>query len=65
MKLNITFERDADGREYTVITDDRGERMPCIRAVTVRREINEASSITIELAVDQRNVTLGALRTKQ
>jgi hypothetical protein len=61
MKLNITFERDADtGREKAVITDDRGERMPGVRAVNVDYVFDRASEVTIRLVVDRKTVTLGA-----
>jgi hypothetical protein len=59
MKLNITFVRDATGRDKPVITDDRGERMPCVRAVAVKSEFGAATEVTITLVVDRTNVTLG------
>jgi hypothetical protein len=60
MRLNITFERDANGRETAVITDDRGERLSGVRGVSVYYRYDDATIVELELVVNQTSVTLGA-----
>lgn len=59
MKLNVSFARDNDGKDKPIITDDRGEPMPCVKAVTVEYVFKEATIVTIKLVVDRKNVTVG------
>jgi hypothetical protein len=64
MKLNIDFQHDPEtGRPRSVITDDRGERMPCVRSVDVKyrypKPSGEITTVLVELVVNGRDVTLG------
>lgn len=60
MRLNISFEHDADtGKERAVITDENGSKMPCVRAVELHYRYNELSEVKITLAVNRTDVTLG------
>lgn len=61
MKLNVDFVRDENGTEKPVITDDRGDHMPCICGVDISVGLDMATKITITLVVDRKNVTLGRL----
>ncbi len=60
MKLHVTWVRDLiSGRDYPVIANDRGERLPCVTGVDVSYRFNRPTEIVIALRVDGKNVTLG------
>ena len=60
MKLNIEIINDpGTGQETVRITDDRGERLPCVRKANINYDFAGASTVTLEILVDQKHVTLG------
>ena len=60
MRLHLTWMRDPiSGRDYPVIANDRGERLPCVTGVDVSYAFNRPSEIVIALKVDGKNVTIG------
>ena len=60
MKLNVSWLRDPiTGRDYPVITDDRGERMPGVTGVDVSYGFSRPTEIVIALKADGINVSIG------
>lgn len=61
MKLNIDLATIRD-RTRAMITDDRGEKMPCVRRVEVDHQFTGECEVRITLVVDGKSVKLGSPR---
>lgn len=60
MRLNINFEPHPTRKiSRAVIRDDRGEKLPCVRAVNVDYKYGDAAIVTVVLVVNGKDVYLG------
>lgn len=59
MELNINFGLKSNGRPRTIITDDRGQNLPCVRGVDINYTYGDLPIATIKLIVDGKRVALG------